>query len=418
MPAVAQLPDAACSQRLRFYGFILLAFYILAGIVYSFSVPSVARFQDEKEYFALSENLLHGPGYSLDGEHLTAIRPPGYPFYLAGIESLGGGVIATRISHFFLIAATILLLCRFCAQDRWSGLFVPIITVLVALYPVLFFTGGTLYSQTLAEFLFIASIVLITGKDRGLWPELAGGLTFGALILTVPTFGLTLLVVVATAWFLQIIRWRGALAILFGASVVVGSWTTRNMVQFHELIPIASNSGTNFLLGNNENTIPYGGIGNIDLGHYKAEAEKLGLDEFGTDLYFRQSAMKWIETHPQQALTLYLEKVLNFFNVWNKYAKATDAQISPAKQVVMALTYILIVGLLAWRLAEIKQFPLEVREKFCLIVYVLSAFTTAVFITRIRFRLPFDYLLIAVIAMHLNRRLQGWLTSCKTASKK
>jgi len=33
----------------------------------------------------------------------------------------------------------------------------------------------------------------------------------------------------------------------------------------------------------------------------------------------------------------------------------------------------------------------------------------AIFVTRIRYRLPYDYLIIAIVAMHLSRRLQLWL---------
>ena len=106
---------------------------------------------------------------------------------------------------------------------------------------------------------------------------------------------------------------------------------------------------------------------------------------------------------------LYLEKTLNFFNVWNEYAKGTAAEVSPWKQIVMAASYVLLVGLLFWRLTERKRFPLATWEKLFLIVYVLSAFTTAIFLTRIRHRLPFDYLLITVVTLHLSRRLQPWL---------
>ena len=78
----------------------------------------------------------------------------------------------------------------------------------------------------------------------------------------------------------------------------------------------------------------------------------------------------------------------------------------------MGVSYIsLLLALLAWRLAETKRFPAYIpREKLFLIVYVLSAFTMAIFCyTRIRYRLPYDYLIITVIAMHLSRRLQLWL---------
>lgn len=399
------LPKTALSApNLRLAGLILLVLYILAGIAYSIYIPRVLRFGDEKEYIGLAMNMLHGPGYSFDGVHLTAMRPPGYSMFLAGIAGLGGGLVVMRIVQILLIAGTILLVCRFCAVGQRTGLLL-VVTILVALYPVFIYTSGALYPQTLAGFLFMAALVLMTLPNAGIVAELAAGIIFGALILAVPTFGLTFLVVLAAAWLLNILSWRGVLMMIVGGSLVIGSWTARNAVEFHRLIPLASNSGENLLIGNCENTVPYGGAGNVSIKHYMAEAKAQGLDEFDTDHYLQRSAIKWITTHPGAALKLYIEKTLNFFNVWNEYSKRSDNEMSTSKQAAMAVSYLLLLALLAWRLWESKRFPLSATEKLCLIVYVLSAFTSAIFVTRIRYRLPYDYLIIAVIAGHLSHRL-------------
>ena len=71
---------------------------------------------------------------------------------------------------------------------------------------------------------------------------------------------------------------------------------------------------------------------------------------------------------------------------------------------------LLLLALLAWRLCEAVRFPLSTTEKLFLAIYILSAFTQAIFFTRIRLRLPYDYLIIAVIAMHLSRRLTPYFT--------
>ncbi len=99
-------------QNLTRAGFILLAAYVIAGIIYSLILPPVARFTDESEYLRLTQHLLHGPGYSMDGIHLTASRPPGYPFFIAPIEALGGGFAGVRIVQFLQLAATVLLIYR------------------------------------------------------------------------------------------------------------------------------------------------------------------------------------------------------------------------------------------------------------------------------------------------------------------
>lgn len=213
-----------------------------------------------------------------------------------------------------------------------------------------------------------------------------------------------MLIVLFFAWIFRLIGWRGALLVVFGAVLVVGPWLGRNALVFHRPVSIASNGGYNFLIGNNVNTVPYSGAG-TDVSKIPVEGKDLNLDEFQMDHNYEMAAWDWITHHPGHAAVLYLGKTLNFFNVWNEYASWNSAEISPWKQIIMGFSYALLLGLLAWRLVEAKSFPLSSREKFFLMVYVGSAFASALFFTRIRLRLPFDYLIIAVIAAHLSRRL-------------
>lgn len=400
---------------LRTAGIALLALYVLAGCVYSFVLPPQARFYDEGEYLTLSDHLQHGPGYSEDGIHLTASRPPGYAFFLYAFQSLGASVSGLRLIQFLLLGATMFMVYRLCPKElRPTTLF--IITLLVIIYPVLFYTSALLYPQTVAGFLFILALTQLLSPAKCIVANFATGLTFGFLILAVPTFLFTLGVVLAVALWLSMIRWRDGLIILIGASLLVGVWTARNYVQFHQFVPVASNSGANLLIGNCENTIPYGGSGNVDRTHYREEAQARGLDEFQEDRYYRQAAIDWIKNNPVRATILYFEKAANFFNVYNAYAPENKAEVSFWKQAVMAVSYGILLALLAWRLMEMKRFPLTTQEKLFLATYVLSAFTMAIFVTRIRYRLPYDFLIIAVIATHLARRLDLWVGRTKDSS--
>jgi hypothetical protein len=239
--------------------------------------------------------------------------------------------------------------------------------------------------------------------------NLAAGLSFGALLLVVPTFALTLPVLLIAAWWWKLIRWPQGIPIALGVVLIVSVWIARNELVFHKFVPFATNSGANFLIGNCQNTIPYGGTGNIDQTIYWNLPGSRGLDEFDQDKFYRQCAIDWIKANPGRAFILYLEKTANYFNVYNEYAPGTNAEASPWKQVVLGASYVLLLGLLAWRLAEMKRFPLLPREKLFLAVYVLTAFTMAIFVTRIRYRLPYDYLIITIVAMHVCRRLELWL---------
>ena len=410
-----KLSAESLGRNLEMAGVVLLLLYLLAGVIYSAVLPAVARFSDEDDYLKLSYNLLHGPGYSMDGINLTASRPPGYAFFLFAIRAMGGDFFSFRVVQFLLLGGTVFLVSRLCAEKKaFASLFV--VTLLVICYPVLFYTSATLYPQILSGFLFVLALTLTLAAPRGLLLNLATGCCFGALILEVPTFLFTMVIVLVTVWILKIFRWRDVLLVGLAASLFIGGWTWRNASRFHRFVPIASNSGMNFLIGNNEKATAYEAVANAGLAPYAEQADKLEMDEFQSDHYFQQVAVDWIKTHPTRAVVLYFEKVLNFFNIVNVYAPHSREEISTWKQVVMATSYLILLGLLGWRLAEIRRFPLIPREILFLAVYVLSAFTAAIFFTRIRFRLPYDYLLIAVIALHLSRHLKIW-TSARQSPK-
>ena len=394
------------SERWQRAGYLLLALFVLAGIIYSVAVPAVARVSDEEEYLRLSDHLVHGPGFSMDGVHLTASRAPGYAFFLAAIHGAGGGFISYRVAQFLLLGATVMLVARL-GSGGSPGAGLLIATVLVACYPVLFYTGATLYPQTFAGFLFVLALSLLLSVPRTAILDALAGVVFGLLILTVPTFLLTTVVVLVMARYFEILRWRDLVVTALAAGLVVGSWTLRNAVCFDRFVPIATNSGLNFLEGNNEQSTATAAA-NVGMEPYYAEADRQGLDEFQRDAFYRAAAFTWIEAHPGRALVLYLEKAANFFNVVNVYSPEIEAQVPAWKQAVLAAGYLLLLGLLAWRLSDVRHFPLVPQEKLFLAVYVLSAFTSAIFFTRIRHRLPYDYMLIAIVAEHLRRRWEEW----------
>jgi hypothetical protein len=391
-------------------GSALLLLYILAGFIYSAVLAPIARFPDESEYLKLSYNLIHGPGFSMDGVHLTACRPPGYAFFLSAIRAFGGHYFCFRIAQFLLLGGTVFLAYQLSSEKKEAaGLL--IVTGLAICYPILFYASGTLYPQTLSAFLFILALLLLLKAKGKSSISFGSGLVFGLLILVVPTFLLTLGVVVLVARYLQIVRSRDVVLVLLAAGLMAGTWTLRNAVIFHRFVPVASNSGVNLLMGNNEQATPFAAAANTGMEPYYQQEKDLGMDEFQADQFYKQAALDWIKANPGRALLLYFEKVLNFFNVFNVYVPGNHEEISFWKQIVMAGSYLLLIGLLCWRLSDLRQFPLVPREKLFLAIYVLSAFTSAIFFTRIRHRIPYDYLLIAIVAHYLSYRLELWLMS-------
>ncbi len=278
---------------------LLIALYILAGVIYSFYLGNSLRFlPDEADYYNLATNLVSKGEYSMDGVHVTAYRPPGYPFFLAPFRFLGFDVVGLRILNFFTLGLCIFVLFKM-LRDRFAPLAGLLGALLIIAYPLIFYTAGTLYPQTLASLLLVLTIYFYThetGRTREIiLAGLLAGLLAGWLILTVPTFIFILVVLAVWSWIYQRhpVSFR-VLPMLVIAILVVGAWTLRNYAAFNTFVFVTSNSGENLLIGNSENTTPNGGR-TIDISNYENQAA--GLDEIHRDQYYRNQAINYIMTH-------------------------------------------------------------------------------------------------------------------------
>ncbi|MEO0070025.1 MAG: hypothetical protein ABIK18_04440, partial [candidate division WOR-3 bacterium] len=120
--------------------------------------------------------------------------------------------------------------------------------------------------------------------------------------------------------------------------------------------------------------------------------------------YFRSQAIQWILNNKGRAVKLYFLKVLNWFNYRNQLAQKSEA--SRFRDFVMLITYLPLLLLFLIRLFLARRFRLVRIEWLLSILYVINAFTYAVFHTRIRYRLPFDVGMIAVVAVFISNLIQ------------
>jgi hypothetical protein len=235
-----------------------------------------------------------------------------------------------------------------------------------------------------------------------IWHAGIAGLLFGYLILTIPIFIFGILLIgIWLTW--REHAWRTAVLFVLATGLVIGIWTLRNYHVFNTFVYVATDSGFNFLMGNAPETTPNSGL-TIDFNKYKNEAA--GLDEIQADAYYRNRAVQFILDDKMHAISLYVLKVLNFFNFRNEML--TQGESSSLRDIVMLLGYGGLILILLIRIASFRYFKFSDLESFLLVFYLLSAFVYAVFFTRIRFRLPFDYLLIAFDAIFLRNVITRW----------
>lgn len=372
---------------------LLLTLLLGAGTAYAITLGADLRFPDEREYVALARHVADAGRYSLDGTTPTAYRPPVYPLLLAGFARLGGDLMAFRMLNMALLALSAGLMYRL-ARRTGSPRAGLLAAGGFALYPLNLYTAGTLYPQTLATALVLLSLDLVSAAATfGPWRALGLGLLASLLVLAVPTCAAPAVLMVAWALWRHVPRpaWlpRAAL-IVVGATLVAAPWTLRNYRVFGTFIPVSTNGGINLLLGNSPNTTPNAGV-NVDLTPQLAAAAD--LDEPARNAAFTRAAIAHIREQPLASAGLYVRKFLNYFHVHNTLHTASEG--SPARDALLALCYVpllLLAG--AHTIAALRARPRDSLTLFYALLYLISGAAQAVFFTRIRFRVPFDPLLL------------------------
>ncbi|GIV15917.1 MAG: hypothetical protein KatS3mg022_1352 [Armatimonadota bacterium] len=376
---------------------LIAVLFIVAGSVYSTRLGSSLRFSDERDYWAIATCITEKGMYSLNGSKPTAYRPPGYPLWLAMVRWFGGGVRSARVTNYVLLAATVLLLFALLRHEH-SERAGAIAALLVCFYPVLFYTAGTLYPQTLAGFLLVAFVYLLFVTPN-LPRAMLAGVVMGWLALTVPTF-LFVLVITVLLFYKRPAGCAVLTTMILTTGACIGVWAVRNYLTFHAFIPFSTNSGINLLLGNSPKATAESGV-NTDISAYAERAR--GLSEVQRDAFYRREAVRFIMENKGKALALYAQKVMHHFHYRNRLA--TQAESSTLRDMLMLVTYYPLLAIAALRLAMRRRHPMSSLERYLFALYLLDALIQAVFFTRIRFRLPFDLLLIAADALFLSRLL-------------
>ena len=375
----------------------LCALTIIFGVVYSTNLGDRFLFADEKEYYGLAGNLASMQRYTYSGQHPSVYRPPGYPLILSVLRLFGAELVHLRILNYVFLSGCMLLAYRM-LKKRASGRAGTIAAIIIFCYPVLLYTAGTLYPTILASFLLLTTLHILTQPDLSAKNSIFAGLLFGFLILTIPSFVFALGVILIWLWFTQKkSRAKVVSLTLLAAALICSIWITRNYIVFRSFVFISANGGLNLILGNSEYTKPNSGY-DVDISAYYRNTLK--MNDIERDDYYKKKAIEYVLNHKAQSIKLYALKALNYFN----FTSGTDTSIlkNQSANILMLVTYGPILTLFILRLASFRRRPLTPFEWILVILYLSNALFSAIFFTRIRFRLPYDFLIILVVALYLD----------------
>lgn len=382
-----------------------LSLLLVATLLLDVMSGDKLHYADEIDYEQAARSLIHEHAFATAAGKPTADRPPGYPAFIATAYVVDERPLAAKIQNSLTLVLAVVVLAAAAARIHpRAGMLTPF---LVLGYPLLLYAASVLYPQVLGCLLLTTVVLLISGERVTTGIALACGLVYGALSLAIPYF-LMLLPVLAAAIAVRghaggrADRWAGlrAAAVFCAlAAVVVVPWTARNYATFHEFIPISTNSGKNLFVGNSPVTTANSGR-TTDIAPLCNRIAP-DMDEYQWDKAMGQCALDWITQNPGAAARLYVEKVLNYFNYRNEIA--TRDVVAPWRDWVMLFTYYPLLLAALWRAALARRYPFTRFEAIVYVLYFVNAFVSAIYFTRIRFRIPFDFLLIAVVSAFLCR---------------
>jgi Tfp pilus assembly protein PilF len=373
--------------------FVVRAFYLIESAGNPFRRHLIL---DSAFYDAWARGLAAGKGFG-DGPYLQA---PLYPYFLAGVYAIFGAHPGAALWIQALLGAATVTLAALVAGRMWGRGGAIAAGLLLALYrPGIFYTG-VLLVPILATFVLALALCLVPRR-----PLLAGICT-GAAGLAHPLAlpgGLVALIGVlwaergpsapgASTW--RALR-RPALMALLGTALGIAPATIHNLVTAGAFVPIATNSGLNFFIGNGPSASGYftppPGLGRDEDLYGIREASRLAgreLKPAAASQFWSDRATAALRAQPGRAALLFLRKVYLFLNA---YETPQVESLDFEKRYSLALRVPFLPGWALLAALAAAAVYLRRRDRFTLTMIAAvgaTALATALFFVTARFRLP------------------------------
>lgn len=233
------------------------------------------------------------------------------PLYLYFLRMFDSSLFAARIAQILLGSFAVVLI--FDTARRWFGDRAATVAGVLAIFTgVIAFYEVTILQAALDPFLVALTLSLLTYalQTNDLFLFASTGCVLGLFVLNRPNAILwvpVLVIAVAAS------RMRAAAAILIAFLTTIAPVTIRNYVVAHEFVPISSQGGLNFYIGNNPDADgTYHHVPGIrpTIAGQQEDAPRVEAVEGS----FASRAWRWIRTNPGAALVLFVRKVAYTFN--------------------------------------------------------------------------------------------------------
>jgi 4-amino-4-deoxy-L-arabinose transferase-like glycosyltransferase len=369
------------------------------------------------EYGDIAHNIASGNGFSRINEFSNALEQtsshaPLYPFFLAlfykRIPASAQNILVLMIQA-LVSALSIIVFYKiaYIVFDRYAAVFTGFG---MALYLPLIYYAGKFTPTVFFVFLIgagILSMLYITKHDyiKGF----VSGIALGLALLCSP---LAIAVIIPGLIYLlmqKLTHWKTICIMLGMVILIILPWTVRNYNVHHCIVPITTQFGKNFWIGNNPKATgtDYYKVLTHDNGDFilmtstldQETSDKLAqMNEHARSVFFMKKGITFMQNYPGRFLTLLAKKCVYFW--WFTPAEINGSIQAIKHRTLNMIVYVplLLLGLTGFILALHKH--QKHSGLFVLIIIALSSIYIITHVGLIRYRIPIETIFI-IFASHV-----------------
>jgi len=404
------------NNSLKLPKFIIILFIIGFVLRIGFIFVSKSYINpNDWEYGEIARNLVADNGYArttvFNGSlELTSSHAPLYPYFLSVFYNLGQKTWVFIIIQFIqaFLSSLIILIFYKTALLLFNKSVAILTSVGITLYPPLIYYSAKLTPTTFFIFLLSLTILLIFKiKKDNLISKILPGIMLGLSILCNP-LALTIFPALIIWHFIERkISLKDLILIIVTSLIILVPWTIRNYSVHHHIIPVTTQFGINFWIGNNPNATgtDYYKVYSIKQGNFvlmdqtlprKVKNELGRKSEIARSKFFLKQGIKFIKQNPIKFLRLLLKKCYYF---WWFAPSEINASVDVIKYKTIYMIFyipVLILGLLGILMSLNRKF-IKNNLLIILVIFFISSIYIITHVGLIRYRIPLETYLIMFV---------------------
>ncbi len=250
---VKKLLDYIKNEKLVLIIVILINVVVQLYILFNVKTIPIA---DSKYYIDLAVRLFYSGSYSSPTGHLTSYWPIGLPAVLSGLMFLTSNYLLLIKLFNIIISSSLIVVLYFLFKSELSKKGMAIFLIAFTIYPNNLFSVNCVLTEYPFTFLiWLAALLILKGKNK-IIPAVLIPIVLGLASYLRPV-GL-LLPLIFVAYYIKFNNSAKSIKYIFLTMfffcLVIAPWTYRNYKVFNKFVPISTNGGSNFLMGNHKNS--------------------------------------------------------------------------------------------------------------------------------------------------------------------